>query len=568
MYSLVLLIPFSILLAACSVIYFYIFRRRGEKELEFFGFAWLVYALSLIFLILYLASGKVLFLELRKMADMFNILLLMIGMYRFIHLRVPAYWNRFSIYMILLSVICMLYGFELICFYLPITLFQTAITCVICIQVKRSSLLGNAEKIILSAAFLLWGIGNAVSSIFELYVHDRFPVYMAQLVLFTILNLCMLSVYVQIAAADGRKKSSLLENVVNSLHEIVFFYELQPRTRCLYISPSVESLTGYSQNTFYSDPMFLIDIFEAKDIDTIRDLLGGTVSAGSSPILRVIPKTGDPFWCQLNCAVTNDSSGRPCTIECELQNIDEIQSAQLAQVREKEERNKLLSYVSHELRTPITSIAGYTTAVKDGVFKTNEEISEAIDVISDKTATMKTLIDDLSQLSKFDTNQFSFDFMVMPVRELAEYLAAKHLPDIRKDGYIGKVSGIASLPEDVSVICDEERISQVVSNLVSNAVKYSVPGTYITTSFSISEKEGALHISVSDEGPGISADDSRHLFERFYRSKDSRMTRSGRGLGLTLSKEIIEAHKGRIWVYNNKLRGATFAFSIPLYKEN
>ena len=129
-------------------------------------------------------------------------------------------------------------------------------------------------------------------------------------------------------------------------------------------------------------------------------------------------------------------------------------------------------------------------------------------------------------------------------------------------------TSLKKLPEDAMVVADEERISQVISNLISNAVKYSFPSTYISLIFSVDRTKDTFLVQVHDEGPGVSDADSLHLFERFYRSKATSVTRSGRGLGLTLSREIINAHKGRIWVYNNKDRGCTFSFSLPLYKEN
>ena len=568
MYSLVLLIPFSILLIMASLVYFYMFQRRREKELEYFGIAWLVYMVSLIFLLLNLFTGRAFFLELRKLVDLANILMLMFGMYRFIRLRIPAYWFRFSIYLLLLSVICMMYRFELICFYLPITIFQIAATIVSCHLITRSILIRQTERVITCLAFFLWGAGNAVASIFELYVKNPYPIHISQLILFTLFNFSLLAVYVEIGSMDTRHKSKLYENVVNSLREIVFYYELSPLRRFQYISPSVETLTGYPQQAFYKDPNLLLDLVEPEQMDTIRELLNGMLPATQKHTLRLIPKNGAPFWCQMNMVVIRNEKEAPVAIECELQDINEIQSSQLKQVQDKEERDRLLSYVSHELRTPITSIAGYTTAIKDGILHEPEDIQEAMDIIADKTATLKTLIDDLGQLSKLETGQFSFDFMILPVREMAEKFAALYTPEIRAGGYIPEVIGLEKLPEDAMVVADEERISQVISNLISNAVKYSFPSTYISLIFSVDRTKDTFLVQVHDEGPGVSYADSLHLFERFYRSKATSVTRSGRGLGLTLSREIINAHKGRIWGYNNKDRGCTFSFSLPLYKEN
>lgn len=131
-----LVIPFS-LLPLISVVYFYMYYRRRERALLFWGFAWMLYFVSMIFLLLNLTSDNAFFLQLRKLVDMGIVLLLLVGMYKYVHLPIPAYWYRFSIYLLLLSCICTVYQFELISFYIPLSIFQIVMASVMCYLLSK-----------------------------------------------------------------------------------------------------------------------------------------------------------------------------------------------------------------------------------------------------------------------------------------------------------------------------------------------------------------------------------------------------------------------------------------------
>ena len=131
---------------AASTLYFYIFSRKQEKFMQYWGFSWIA-----------------LFLELRKVVDMFNLLLLLFGSYSYTHIKVPTYWYRFSLYLLLLAVICMIYSFDLLSFYLPISIYQLIITAFLCYNIWQKWDIIMAERIIASVVFFLWG---AIKSVF------------------------------------------------------------------------------------------------------------------------------------------------------------------------------------------------------------------------------------------------------------------------------------------------------------------------------------------------------------------------------------------------------------------
>ena len=139
---------------AASTLYFYIFSRKQEKFMQYWGFSWIAYSMSLLCLLCFFASPNDLFLELRKVVDMFNLLLLLFGSYSYTHIKVPTYWYRFSLYLLLLAVICMIYSFDLLSFYLPISIYQLIITAFLCYNIWQKWDIIMAERII---GFLFMG---------------------------------------------------------------------------------------------------------------------------------------------------------------------------------------------------------------------------------------------------------------------------------------------------------------------------------------------------------------------------------------------------------------------------
>ena len=150
---------------AASTLYFYIFSRKQEKFMQYWGFSWITYSMSLLCLLCFFASPNDLFLELRKVVDMFNLLLLLFGSYSYTHIKVPTYWYRFSLYLLLLAVICMIYSFDLLSFYLPISIYQLIITAFLCYNIWQKWDIIMAERIIASVVFFLWG---AIKSVFSI----------------------------------------------------------------------------------------------------------------------------------------------------------------------------------------------------------------------------------------------------------------------------------------------------------------------------------------------------------------------------------------------------------------
>lgn len=564
------LILFSAFTFTSSILYFYLYTQKREKFLKYWGFSWIAYSLSLLALLCYLNTGSELFMELRKVVDMFNLLLLLFGSYSFVHIRIPAYWYRFSLYLLLLSAICILYKFELLSFYLPISIYQLILTIFICYNIWKLWNIVMSEKFLASVIFLAWGVTKSLLSISELFMEITYSSYITEILLFNIVNFCILVIYIRYTQSEKNLASSLYKTVVENSTDTLFYYKLEPYKAFEYMSPSIKDVTGFSQSEFYDNPEMFLKLTDEKHTEEMKEIFSPEGSYKDISVIEMVKKNGSSFWGEFSCIVINNDEDVPVAIEGTLRDITRMKTAELEQINATKSRNMLLSYISHELRTPITSMAGYLTAMNDGIMSSDEEKQEAMDIITSKTLTLKKLIDDLDQLSKLETHQFTFDFMLTSAGDTAEQLTTSALGDLRTSGF--EVSMECDLKELSKhwIIIDYDRIYQVFSNLITNAIKYSQEEKFISLEFKIDDAQENFVISVKDHGIGIKEEHVPHIFDRFYRAgknDSSQLNIEGRGLGLTLCKEIMTAHQGDIYAESTYGFGSTFTFIIPLYKE-
>lgn len=219
----------------------------------------------------------------------------------------------------------------------------------------------------------------------------------------------------------------------------------------------------------------------------------------------------------------------------------------------------LIPTLSHEMRTPLISIKGYSTALlmEDAVF-TPERQREFLEIIDRESDTLEGLINEYLESSTIDAGTMKIS--LQPVR--LPHLAAKVAAEIGHR--FPRLSLIVDFPTKFPLIdADPERILQVLRQLLDNAAKYSPKVGMIVLQGRIEEKKAI--ISVADEGVGIAPEDLTHLFDMFFRAKSNSGTKIlGTGLGLPISKAIIEAHGGAIWAESEPERGSRFYFTLPL----
>lgn len=260
--------------------------------------------------------------------------------------------------------------------------------------------------------------------------------------------------------------------------------------------------------------------------------------------------------------------GEVIAVEGIIRDITEMKAIQDDLQTSKRAKELMLSYISHELKTPITSILGYATALQEGIINDSAEKKKAMEIICRKSIILERMILDLFQLSQLETNQYSFTYKQMEGTELAEYIYQSIITELKESKIKYKIIIEQDLLVDINVIVDPIRINQIITNLVTNAIKYTREKNYITVKFTADKERQNVEISVIDKGQGIAKEDLPHIFERFFKSENPETSAlQGRGLGLALSKEIVEAHGGTIKARSKYGKGSIFIVTIPIYFE-
>ena len=224
-------------------------------------------------------------------------------------------------------------------------------------------------------------------------------------------------------------------------------------------------------------------------------------------------------------------------------------------------REDVLAIVSHDLRNPLSAIYASSTLLSHHIpgDEKGERARRHVDIIRRSAERMQSLISDLLDLSRIEGGRFSIDAQFhdvnVIVNQAIEMVQAS--ASSKKLHWNNKLLG-----QTLEIFCDRDRVSQVLSNLLGNAVKFTPDGGELTVELNLFELE--LRFTIRDTGPGIPPDQLPHIFERYWRANPK--SRLGLGLGLAIAKGIVEAHEGRIWVESRSLdkSGSAFHFTLPL----
>lgn len=238
----------------------------------------------------------------------------------------------------------------------------------------------------------------------------------------------------------------------------------------------------------------------------------------------------------------------------------------VAEEASERQKRDFLDLVSHELNTPLTSLTGYLRLVRDQVETTASapEIIPDLDVMERNVGLMSRLVGDLIFSASVDTDDLVIEFAPVDVRAVVESSVQAAEPLARSRD----VKLIADFANVSPVSGDRDRLAQAVDNLIANAIKFNRPGGEVLVR--LSELPSCVVIEISDDGPGISADDLPHIFDRFYRgSETATRTVAGLGLGLTVADAVVRAHLGAIDVQRrpSPQTGTTFSITLPAYDE-
>ena len=337
---------------------------------------------------------------------------------------------------------------------------------------------------------------------------------------------------------ERRKLSSVLSYMTDGV------VATDRKGRVILINEPAAKLLSVSRETILSSS--IVSLLGLEEDYSFEDLL----VEKESLILDYSTAT-KPLILRANFSVIQKETGFVNGLITVLHDITEQEKIDL-------ERREFVANVSHELRTPLTTMRSYLEALSDGAWKDEEIAPNFLSVTQTETERMIRLVNDLLQLSKMDSKDYRlkkewFNFIDFFNRIIDRF-------EIIKDENTAFERNL--LDHAAFVEGDADKLTQVLDNIISNAMKYSPQGGKIT--FKVEEKEDHIVVSVSDQGMGIPKENLQQVFERFYRVDKARTRKlGGTGLGLAIAKEMVEAHGGKIWAESVEGKGTTVSFTLP-----
>ncbi|TQE86688.1 cell wall metabolism sensor histidine kinase VicK [Streptococcus suis] len=322
--------------------------------------------------------------------------------------------------------------------------------------------------------------------------------------------------------------------------------------RIIMINDMAQKQLGLSSQK--QEQYHLLEVLDLSDRYTLRDLLAQTPEI----VIDHINENEEFLTLRANFATIRSESGLISGLVVVLHDMTE-------QAKEERERRLFVSNVSHELRTPLTSVKSYLEALDEGAL-TESVAPSFVKVSLDETNRMMRMITDLLSLSRIDNQVGQIDVELINFTAFVTFILNRF--DQMKNADSDKVYTIVRDYQisPIWIEIDTDKMTQVLDNILNNAIKYSPDGGTIT--FSMKTTDSQLIVSVSDEGLGIPKADLPRIFDRFYRVDKARSrAQGGTGLGLAIAKEIVKQHKGFIWAKSEYGHGSTFTIVLPYSKD-
>ncbi len=550
-----------------SLVFLYLYLNDRKSYILVWSIGWGVWSLKYFFEILLYLGNPTKFLEIATLLCwLFGSFLLAYGTFIFINKKIPKYFSLGTLITSIWILISIVFNMDPIIYTIPIFMFPGTMyiwTGIVLLKLNKSHIPG---KYITVWAFLLGGIHLA-----DYPILSRYPVfapwgYLIAAILSFIIGNSLMVAYYQKIRKDLSDSESRFRLLAENAQDMIFRYSLDNNPRMEYISPAVEKITGYPIGEFLINPDLYFNIIELDE--EIPDSLSKKelFIMQNELLMKLTKKDGSTIWIEQHSTPIFDKKGNIIAIEGISRDITERKTAEDEIIRLDKSRRSLLSNISHELKTPITSIQGYIEALLDNVITESEDIEFYLKLIHSRTLGLNRIIRDLFELARLESRHISFNFQPFFLTELLNQIHNKYKTDINHAGINCIIEETYSDSSRISI--DMDRIDQVFTNIISNGIRYTPKNGTITISHRIIKEENKLLFKISDTGSGIENEHIPHIFDRFYKASKSReSSRGNSGLGLAITKEIVEAHKGDIWIESIPGKGSTFCFTIPLLSD-
>jgi PAS domain S-box-containing protein len=365
---------------------------------------------------------------------------------------------------------------------------------------------------------------------------------------------------------ESEKRYRLL---AENISDMISRHDLEGRY--LYVSPSCRQLLSYGAEELIGHTVY--ELIHPEDIERVKENhLKLLEQAGALTVsFRLHRKDGEYVWVESTAtAMTVPDSESVNDIIVITRDITERKKAEEMRVAKEEveyasqAKSDFMAGMSHELRTPLNAIIGFSEILQDQYFgKLNEKQSEYINDILESGKHLLSLINDILDISKIEAGKTQLDLSAVHIKGLFE----NSLIMIKEKAFKHRIRLNLHIPEELAglnITIDERKLKQILFNLLSNAAKFTPDGGAITVS--AVRQNGNVLISVSDTGIGVEKELQERIFEPFYQAQSGLKDKTpGTGLGLSLSKRLVEMHGGRIWVESKgNGKGSTFFFTLPV----
>lgn len=379
----------------------------------------------------------------------------------------------------------------------------------------------------------------------------------------------------------GRKKAQQqikeseekYRNITENIDDFLYTFErVKAILRPVFYTISVEKITGYKYQDFLNDTRLYLKIIHPDDFPLVKNilkrLLKSKIQLSEEFEFRIINKHGNVAWVRNKINLIRNEEGKIQKIYGLVSDIstrkkaekDLIKSTEKL-VKNNETKDKFISIVSHDLRTPFSSILGFTDLLLNDPELSEKEKKQYIKYIQDSSQSMLALVNSLLDWTRLQTGRIKFE----PDRIAAADIIEKSINSISGTAFQKNIKIQLNVKDDLFIFVDKDLIGQVFNNLISNAIKFTNENGNITLSSKPSEKLRFVEFSVKDNGIGIKEENLNRLFKVETKfSSEGTKGEKGSGLGLSLIKEIIEKHGGKIWVESEYKKGSEFKFTLPV----
>jgi PAS domain S-box-containing protein len=372
--------------------------------------------------------------------------------------------------------------------------------------------------------------------------------------------------------------------LIEQIPAVTFVASLSGDANELYVSPQIESLLGFTQEEWISDPVLWYRQTHPDDRERVSLQFARACVTGETfrDVIRVLARDGKTVWVRAEARLVRDASGQPLFLQgvgfdiTEQYHAQEVreqlireQAAHAEADRERERRDAFLAAAAHDLKTPLTAIKGMTQVLERRVRRRGEApaemVSDSLGQIQHSADKMARLLDQLLDLTRVQTdtpmvlNRQPVDLVALARDMIDEHRAISDNHELILEASTERLEGV----------WDAARIERAVSNLLTNAVKYSPEGGPVTIRLAEDDAspDGSWAVlEVEDRGLGIPADDLPRIFERFHRASNVGGM-SGTGIGLAYVWQVVEDHGGLIEVRSRVGQGSTFTMRLPIGRD-